>query len=281
MPSVETDGTEGEVILMSNDYVAGYLDPDHPQRKYYKCRYCGNPFWKENAFRMKFCSTECQKKACSEAHPKKIKVPSQPVIKACEWCGKEYEAKKNQKYCCKECAYEGNKRLQRELWAKRFVPRKFKCKECGTEFTTECGNPRSVFCCQFCADIHKKKNEKKRTNKYNRASKERRRQLLAQATESVDYGELYRRDKGICQICGLPVHPVKLSHNSWDGTIDHIIPLSCGGKHSMSNCQLAHRICNSLKSTEADAFSLNWNEKRKENNYWNNKYLQYEELMSG
>lgn len=37
------------------------------------------------------------------------------MIKNCEWCGKEYEAKsKNHKYCSKECSYEGNKRLQRE-----------------------------------------------------------------------------------------------------------------------------------------------------------------------
>jgi len=35
-------------------------------------------------------------------------------------------------------------------------------------------------------------------------------------------------------------------------TIDHIIPLSKGGLHMMSNCQLAHRRCNSYKGNEID-----------------------------
>lgn len=66
---------EGLVNRMSDDRVAGYIDPEHPQMKYYKCDYCGESFWKENVFRIKFCCTECQRKAYSQQHPKKIKLP--------------------------------------------------------------------------------------------------------------------------------------------------------------------------------------------------------------
>ena len=31
-------------------------------------------------------------------------------------------------------------------------------------------------------------------------------------------------------------------------TLDHIVPLSCGGEHSEANVQLAHFLCNSTKS---------------------------------
>lgn len=75
----------------------------------------------------------------------------------------------------------------------------------------------------------------------------------------VDIGitvmRLYKRDRGVCWICGKPCDP-----HDWteiNGTIicgnaypsiDHVIPLSKGGKESWDNVRLAHRICNSIKS---------------------------------
>lgn len=67
---------------------------------------------------------------------------------------------------------------------------------------------------------------------------------------NVTLSELYKRDKGICQICGKPT-----DQNDRDGnkigkmypTLDHIIPLSKGGGHIWGNVQLAHMICNSKK----------------------------------
>ena len=65
---------------------------------------------------------------------------------------------------------------------------------------------------------------------------------------------IFRRDKGICQICGKPCN-----YNDFiikDGTfiaggdypsVDHIVPLSKGGEHSWVNVRLAHRRCNTLE----------------------------------
>ncbi len=72
----------------------------------------------------------------------------------------------------------------------------------------------------------------------------KRRAVLKGATvEKVDRGEIYIRDNGICGICKthVPLHEV---------TLDHIIPLSKGGKHSKRNIQLAHRSCNSAKGSK-------------------------------
>jgi 5-methylcytosine-specific restriction endonuclease McrA len=107
----------------------------------------------------------------------------------------------------------------------------------------------------------------------------RKKQLNAGFVEDVTYDAIYQKDKGICQVCGLPVHPLKGIDNNWDGTVDHILPLSLGGEHSMANCQLAHRICNSLKGQASDGFTLDWEAKSAENNYWNTKYQMYLELM--
>lgn len=111
--------------------------------------------------------------------------------------------------------------------------------------------------------------------------KERRNRQLKEAfVEEVSYDEVYKRDKGICMICGLPVVQDKFADNNWSGTIDHIVPLSMKGEHSMRNCQLAHRVCNSLKSTDGNGFRIDWDIKAQENNYWNGKYRSLKRIIS-
>lgn len=58
--------------------------------------------------------------------------------------------------------------------------------------------------------------------------------------EVVDKRSLYNLYEGLCGICGNPIEYAGV-------TIDHIIPLSRGGKHSYENCQLAHGLCNRRK----------------------------------
>ena len=268
-----------------NSRVADFIDEEHPQRKYYKCDYCGEPFWKPDAFRKRFCSTECQRAAYSKEHPKKIKPPRKKITKICEWCNKPFEANvAHQKYCSKECGYEGNKRLQRQRWAEEFIPKVFICKECNTEFKTECGNPRSVFCCQSCADKYERRKEHQ-TTRHKEGQKEqkkrREKQIATKSVGTVSYEAVFKRDGGVCQICGLPVHEDKFVDDYWGGTIDHIEPLSLGGYHSMDNCQLAHRVCNSLKCQSAEPYVINWEEKAKENNYRKNIFDNYKSLMAG
>ena len=138
-------------------------------------------------------------------------------------------------------------------------------------------------CCDVCAETYERKREHVTTRhkQYMRGKKsERERQIARAFIEDVSFESIYNRDCGVCQICGLPVHPTKGVDNSWDGTIDHIVPLSVGGEHSMANCQLAHRICNSIKCQASTEFKINWTEKATENNYWKAKFQRYVELMN-
>lgn len=73
-----------------------------------------------------------------------------------------------------------------------------------------------------------------------RGSQARRARLLGAFVEHVDPKTVYDRDQGICGICGQPVGPSVAS-------IDHIVPLAKGGKHSYRNVQLAHLSCNLRK----------------------------------
>ncbi|MBE9509114.1 MAG: HNH endonuclease [Chloroflexi bacterium] len=69
----------------------------------------------------------------------------------------------------------------------------------------------------------------------------------AQCGEDISYWCVYGRDGGVCQICGQPVHADIKNPDPLSGCIDHKIPISRGGLHSMTNVQLAHLRCNSKK----------------------------------
>lgn len=110
-----------------------------------------------------------------------------------------------------------------------------------------CGNiTTNQYCCS-------KECSNKRVNQIKEV---RRRRKLSEA--KVDKGitlqKLYRRDKGVCYICG--------GRCEWEdktdkGTatvcgdnypsIDHVIPLARGGTHEWGNVRLAHRRCNTIK----------------------------------
>lgn len=215
--------------------------------KEYVCNHCGKMFISTNGHEKQFCS-----RSCFGLHRKKEIIPPAPKQPStCEWCGRSYRPKsKSQKYCCKDCNYEGNKRLHRQQWQADYIPKTHICKECGNEFTTECRDTHSVFCCKSCANKWQRRKDHKtlRHLEYSKEYNRRRERMVAEAfVEDVSYDAVFLRDEGICQICGLPVLKDKFMDPNWSGSIDHILPISKKGEHSMANCQLAHRICNSLK----------------------------------
>lgn len=58
------------------------------------------------------------------------------------------------------------------------------------------------------------------------------------------------KDKGVCQICGLPVDKNDRNGRSIGPlypTVDHIVSFIDGGSHTWDNVQLAHMCCNREK----------------------------------
>jgi len=81
------------------------------------------------------------------------------------------------------------------------------------------------------------------------------RRQIVKAGDKIKYEDLLVRDGPLCQICG--------GYMDWDGgrsrdavSLDHIIPLSKGGTHTMDNVRLAHMSCNSKKSDKLPANDL-------------------------
>lgn len=115
------------------------------------------------------------------------------------------------------------------------------CKICGNDFITT--RHQRVCCSEKCS----KRNLNIHTDE--------RRYKGITIDKDITLDKLFKRDKGICAICnGLcDIKAIKKTKKAYIcgeyyPTIDHIKPISKGGKHSWNNVQLAHMICNTYKS---------------------------------
>ncbi len=79
---------------------------------------------------------------------------------------------------------------------------------------------------------------RRRTNQKNREARK-----MGQFVESVDHATIWKRDKGICGVCGKSI--------IGDFDVDHIIQLAHGGEHSYANTRAAHPSCNRKRSRRA------------------------------
>jgi 5-methylcytosine-specific restriction endonuclease McrA len=88
--------------------------------------------------------------------------------------------------------------------------------------------------------------ERKRIEKDMR--RKRRARLRAVRVEPVNSVKVYERDRWRCGLCGKQVNKRLEYPHPMSASLDHVIPLSLGGEHSMANVQLAHLSCNVEKS---------------------------------
>lgn len=117
--------------------------------------------------------------------------------------------------------------------------RRHPCIICGTMTL------KPKYCCKTCA---------RKTQEKNREISRRVKIQSNLIDRDITLKKLYQRDKGRCYICGL-----ECSYDDYIRTdtafiagdfypsIDHVVPLSRGGKHSWDNVRLAHRRCNTAK----------------------------------
>jgi len=204
------------------EYVSGYTIKERPVRV--RCLVCGGEF--ERTFHNLTTKGSVTCPYCVERERLQLK-----EVKEAE---RERERKERK---AKAQEREAERKRKSEAWKNRPY---HECIVCGT--LTQ--NPK--YCCQSCR------------NKANWAAKEHRRRarMKTQMIDSdITVEGLFRRDKGVCAICGkrcdLEDYTVRdgiFIAGDWYPSVDHIKPISKGGLHSWGNVQLAHRRCNTLKS---------------------------------
>jgi hypothetical protein len=82
-----------------------------------------------------------------------------------------------------------------------------------------------------------------------------RRRMLIQLTDQDERfapKDVYERDEWTCGLCRLPVDPGLAWPHPMSASVDHILPLSQGGSHTLANVQCAHLSCNCAKGDQVD-----------------------------
>lgn len=165
----------------------------------------------------------------------------------CPTC-KEKERQRQQEQKEQERIKEEQKKIE-AFWGQKFQQlnmQAHKCKECGIYYF----GGKAGYCSEGCRRKHTNRKHDKRIDRAKRIDK------------SISLKKLYKRDKGICWLCGGKCDYKDYSKdengNFIVGTdypsIDHVYPLSKGGDHVWSNVRLAHHYCNILKSNKVVAY---------------------------
>lgn len=227
---------EGKKERHSEEWVQGFLDEGFEYVGGFKnvdsyitikCKECGYVFDRS----MISIRHKERRTTCPECQKARIKEREEEQKRQAEERKKEREEQKRLKQI------EIEKKRQQQIQMK-------KCKCCGNIFYTEKNN--RMYCSDKCS---RRAREKKKDHA-------RRIRIEGQMVDSdITIERLFDRDNGKCALCGgvCDWNDYTRKNNyfvvgNFYPSIDHIIPISKGGKHSWDNVQLAHFICNSKKS---------------------------------
>lgn len=183
------------------------------------CICCGTPI----EGKRRYCSDQCREKERWRREKER---------EYGSW--ENYEQVLKERRC--EQIRQAQEKKKQEKEAKRITGT---CIVCGNEFSTF--NPRQRTCSKECSRRLENRRKEKRIPKEQIIDKD------------ITLEALYRRDSGVCYLCG-----GVCDWNDKQGnivgdmypSIDRLIPISRGGFHTWGNIRLAHCKCNTTKSND-------------------------------
>lgn len=214
------------------------------------CRKCGKQFQYHR--RKIHCGDECRR-LDKNAKLKAWRANGESTHGVCEGCG---IAKPKLYTGLCPCCMTLNKsiRVQNFMRARRgsnHLPprlvttrsgRTLHCAECGAlhSYTPEFGSERYEY--KYCSHkCRKRASDRDRT-------RARRAATRGAEVETVNYNVVFDRDAWRCGLCGVKTLRARRgSPHDRAPVLDHIVPLSKGGKHTYQNVQCACNACNSKK----------------------------------
>ena len=116
-------------------------------------------------------------------------------------------------------------------------PTERECDQCGKLYTPQKNHPSNRFCSRSCRD------------KYH----DRIKRLMLKSVPKEPYqdGYIFERDGWRCHLCGGRISKTLRAPHPKSASIDHLVPLSCGGHDVPENVKAAHLGCNCAKGASA------------------------------
>lgn len=123
------------------------------------------------------------------------------------------------------------------------------CTVCGTPVLRPAKADRRPACSIECRRVIQFGAEAEHGAGYDWATDAARRARLAGATviEPFDRTEVFERDGWLCYLCEQPTDQDATPFDRAYPTVDHVVPLSRGGQHTLANVRTACLGCNSAK----------------------------------
>lgn len=203
---------------------------------------------------------------------------TKPMVIRCQYCGTEktlqrdWVGRYNSGTYCKTCRHfetelreEQRRLVKHEESVKRRAIRKLNSK---LKALIKLKTPKvvkekkvSVFVCKECGETYEARKEKtmcpecyKKRHNSEHWHTRRATMMNALVDRDIDLKKVYERDNGICYICKCECDwndyymkgDTFIARGNYP-SIDHVVPLSKGGKHSWDNVRLACRKCNCKK----------------------------------
>jgi 5-methylcytosine-specific restriction endonuclease McrA len=166
----------------------------------------------------------------------------------CLWCFKEL--KQDRKYCSSKCCSNFNKQMNRFGAGDHSVLPVCVCGNLACPDPWKTNGRRQMGKHRRCLDCRKA--QRARADAGRGSYKAKRRREIVKAGEKIAFDDLLMRDGPLCQICG-ELMDWQTGRHRERVSLDHIIPISKGGSHTMDNVRLVHMGCNSKKSDRLPA----------------------------
>ena len=134
-----------------------------------------------------------------------------------------------------------------------------KCSKCGCTFEQNSKQRYCPDCRREYSQTEKGKEARKKAQKryfqtekgkeaVKRRDHKRRAKKANVEHEPWTPSDIFKRDQGICHICGLPVYDYDNAPNALKPQYDHVWPINKGGADTPRNVKLSHAHCNAVKS---------------------------------
>lgn len=231
-------GKRGRTGMHHNHWVGEKVD-----RVELKCEYCGEIFYKLPSFLKMHPTTKyCSRKCMGLAYIK----PSSKTKMVCDNCGKEFYKRTdhiyNKNYCSKDCSAIG-RMVDGAKWRDKKQIKKY-MKEYASSHR-EILNKQSLAWSHNNHELVLSVKAKYRATHQDEIkvihTHRNHARLIGDLTHE-QWAEIKRSNGFMCVMCGRKEPEIKL-------TLDHIVPISKGGKHTASNVQPLCKSCNSSKGS--------------------------------
>jgi 5-methylcytosine-specific restriction endonuclease McrA len=170
--------------------------------------------------------------------------PELPARLICRYCG-DCIIRRRTSFCSGAC---------RRRYFKPPRWNRHTCHECQGEFWRNVGSTTAsgrVFCCRRCEIANcRKRPQTKAGWDVRRARK------LGAFDERVNPAVIAERDGWRCHLCGKVIPKTTKYPNPQSFSLDHVVPLVRGGRHSYVNVRAAHLRCNLSKHDRAQGEQL-------------------------